>query len=110
LDIGANDGMFSPSAAGQAPVVHARDGDGLGLIITKLPQHGVLTTTGGRRVDAMAAVDGGLTYTADFGHEGNDQLEFMALDGQGLSAKSWVQFEISSTNVPVLVYEGFNYP
>lgn len=86
------------------------DGDDLGYTVTQLPEHGVLTGADGRRIEAMAAIDGPITYTADFGHEGTDQLSFIAIDGQGLSSKGTIEFKVSGANVPVVVYEGFNYP
>ena len=86
------------------------DGDHLGCTVTQLPAHGVLFAADGRRIEAMAAVDGPITYTADFGYEGTDQLTFLALDGQGQSAKGVVEFKVSAAHVPVVVYEGFEYP
>jgi hypothetical protein len=86
------------------------DGDDLGCMITRLPAHGVLTGADGRHIEAMAAVDGPVHYTADFGHEGQDELEFYAADGQGKSAKGKIEFKVSAAKVPVVVYEGFEYP
>jgi hypothetical protein len=34
----------------------------------------------------------------------------MALDGQGESAKGMLEFKVSAAKVPVVVYEGFEYP
>ncbi len=86
------------------------DGDELGYVITELPSHGQLTDAKGRVVEAMRAFDAPLHYTADYGFNGNDQLTFVAMDGQGLTAKGTVSFTVSSQNVGVLVYEGFDYP
>lgn len=86
------------------------DGDHLGYTVTQLPTHGVLSDADGRLIGEMAAIDGPITYTADFGHEGVDQLSFLALDGQGESAKGTIEFKVSAANVPVVVYDGFEYP
>lgn len=86
------------------------DGDHLGYIVTQLPAHGVLSDADGHFIEEMAAVDGPITYTADFGHEGKDQFRFLALDGQGESAKGTIEFEVSAAKVPVVVYEGFEHP
>ncbi|MFK7851157.1 MAG: DUF6288 domain-containing protein [Akkermansiaceae bacterium] len=86
------------------------DGDDLGFVVTQLPAHGVLTDADGRLIETLAAIDRPLFYTADYGHNGKDQLTFLALDGQGVTAKGTVDITISSENVGVLVYEGFEYP
>lgn len=86
------------------------DGDHLGYTVTELPSRGVLTAADGRLIEAMAAVDGPITYTADFGYEGTDELAFYALDGQGERAKGTIAFQVSAAKVPVVLYEGFEYP
>ena len=86
------------------------DGDDLGFTVSEMPKHGVLKGVDGRIIEAMTAVDGPITYTADYGYEGTDRLVFLAMDGQGRSAKSTVDFNVSAEKVPVGVYEGFDYP
>ena len=86
------------------------DGDDLGYVVSQLPKHGELTDANGRLVEVMAAFDEPLNYTADYGgHQGKDQLAFLAMDGQGKTAKGTVGFSISSKDVGVAVYDGFNY-
>jgi len=102
------------AVAGQALAVKLLgtdpDGDDLGYVLSQLPKHGKLTDANGRLVEAMSAFDGPLNYTADYGgHQGKDQLTFLAMDGQGKTAKGTVGFSISSKDVGVAVYDGFNY-
>jgi len=75
------------------------DGDDLGFMVTRQPAHGRLAGHGGN-----------LTYTAELGHNGTDQLTFDAIDGQGETAAGTVDFKVSDKNVGVAVYEGFDYP
>ncbi|MBT3199953.1 MAG: cadherin-like domain-containing protein [Phycisphaerales bacterium] len=75
------------------------DGDNLGFAVTKAPAHGTLS-----------GVDGELTYTANFGHNGTDRFSFKAIDGQGKTATGTVNFKVSDQNVGVAIYEGFDYP
>ncbi len=86
------------------------DGDELGYVVKQLPAHGTLTDVSGRQIGEMAALDKPLVYTADYGYEGVDQLEFVAVDGQGNSVKGVVSLTVSAKDVGVLVYEGFDYP
>ena len=76
------------------------DGDQLGYTVTQLPAHGVLRATNGRRIAELGAIDGPITYTADYGHEGTDQFSFLAVDGQGMSSKGTVEIRVSSANGP----------
>jgi hypothetical protein len=75
------------------------DGDELGYVVTRQPEHGRLSGVGGN-----------LIYTADFGHDGTDSFMFQVLDGQGESAAGTVSFKVSDKNVGVAIYEGFDYP
>lgn len=85
------------------------DGDALGFVVTQLPAHGLLTDANGNMVDAMAAFDSPLFYTAGYSGKSADQLTFLAMDGQGKTAKGAVDFTISSKDVGVVVYEPFDY-
>jgi hypothetical protein len=73
------------------------DGDDLGFIVTKQPDHG-----------RLSGVDGRLTYTAHYGFNGTDQFTFNAVDGQGETASGTIQFKVSDKDVGVAVYEPFD--
>jgi hypothetical protein len=86
------------------------DADALGFVVTQMPAHGRLTDVGDRPIGTLAAIDGPLHYTANFGVSGKDRLTFLAIDGQGKTAEGVVEFTVSSDDVGVAVYEGFDYP
>jgi len=86
------------------------DGDDLSYVVSKLPSHGSLTRADGSPLEAMAALDGVLDYTANYANSGRDQLDFLAMDGEGEAAEGTVRFDLSDKGVGVAVYESFNYP
>lgn len=86
------------------------DGDDLGYIVTAQPKYGRLTDADGRSIGTLSAIDGPVTYTANFGYTGKDRFAFMVMDGQGKSAEGSVDLNISDKGVGVAVYEGFDYP
>ncbi|PXA04411.1 hypothetical protein DDZ13_07725 [Coraliomargarita sinensis] len=86
------------------------DGDALGYVIKKQPEHGRLTDVNGRDIENRIAIDAPLVYTANFGFNGFDHLEYIVMDGQGKSATGKLGFKVSDEDVGVAVYEPFNYP
>ena len=74
------------------------DGDEVGFIVTKKPKHGTLSGFGAR-----------LSYTANFAYNGNDSFTYEAIDGKGGVTAGKVNLKVSDRNVPVAIYEGFDY-